>query len=86
MGEEQRRALARLFAENEDFTAAMTAATSVDDAVRIAGQFGVAATAEDFAPPDADELADSQLEAAAGGYPVFQTVFCPGSWVCPLGP
>ncbi len=67
MGDEQRQALARLFAEDEAFKAAMSEATSVEDAVRVAGKFGIAATAEDFTGSGGAELGDAELGRAAGG-------------------
>lgn len=71
MGEEQRQALARLFAEDEEFKAAMMGATSVEDAVRIAGEHGIAATVEDFAPPEGVDVSDAELEQAAGGWATY---------------
>lgn len=65
MGDEQREALARLFVEDEGFKAAIMGATSVDDAIRVAGEHGIDATAEDFAPQG--PLGDSELEAVSGG-------------------
>ena len=65
MGEEQRQALVRLFAEDESFKAAIIAATSVDDAVRIDSDFGVYATVEDFGLAD-EQLTDVELEGVGG--------------------
>ena len=67
MGEEQRQALARLFAEDEAFKTAMASATNADDAVRIAREHGVEASAEDFMRQDGAELSDAELETASGG-------------------
>lgn len=66
MGEEQRQALARLFAEDEAFKAAMASAASVEDAVRIAREHGVEVSVEDFAPLEGSDLDDVELESASG--------------------
>lgn len=78
MGEEQRQALARLFAEDEAFKAAMAAATSVEDAVNIAGEHGVDASVEDFTPPDGEELSDPELETVSGGFMTIAWGNCDG--------
>ena len=69
MGEGQRQALARLLSEDGAFKAALSAATSIDDAVRIAREHGVEASAEDFAQPRgaAFDLSDAEIEAAGSG-------------------
>ena len=78
MGEEQRQALARLFAEDEAFRTALASVASIEDAVRIAQEHEIGATAEDFRVPS-DDLSDADLEAASGGgmflYPTAD-VFC----------
>ena len=79
MGEVQRQALARLFAEDEAFRSAIRAATSVEDAVRIAGEHGVTVSAEDLAPPEGAQLSDAELELASGGT-AFQ-IFPTAPWV-----
>lgn len=78
MGDEQRQELARLFTESDEFKAAILRATSVEDAVRIAGEYGIPATAEDFDKPDWAELSDAELEGVGGGYYTIPET----SWGC----
>lgn len=67
MGEEQRQELARLFAESEEFKAAIMGAASVEEAVRIAGHYGVDVTAEELERRQSAELGDAELDVATGG-------------------
>ena len=76
MGEEQRQALARLFAEDEAFKTALASAGSVDDAVRVAREYGVEASVGDFTPLEGAELSDEELEAASGGRTGMETFGC----------
>lgn len=80
MGDEQRQALTRMFAEDEAFKAAIMGATSVEDAVTIAREYGVEATADDLAPAQG-ALSDAELEDAAGGSPTL-TFICIYSFTC----
>lgn len=69
MGDEQSQALERMLAEDEAFRAAITAAGSVDEAVRIAREHGIEVTVEDF-DLSPITLSDTDLERASGGkYP-----------------
>lgn len=83
MGEEQRQALARLIAENQEFKAAISGAASVEDAVRIAGDHGIEAGVEDFGLPEGS-LSDAELENVSGGAVSWGDIYCgggpPGSW------
>ena len=82
MGDEQRRALARLFAEDEGFKAAMLGATSVEEAVRIAGEHGIDAAADDIAP-EQGTLSEAELEEVGGGSPNFTvTSYCLPTLLC----
>ena len=74
MGEEQRQALAELFAQDEGFKAAMVRATSVSEAVRIAGEYGLTVTADDFGLPEGAELSDTELEAVPGAGGPWRTL------------
>ena len=79
MGQEQRQALARLFAEDEEFRTAIMGATSADDAVRIVGEHGIVLTPEDFSAPAGGELSESELDLAAGG--VLDQIWPTTPWV-----
>lgn len=58
---------ARMFEGDEGLKAAILGTTSVEDAVRTAGDCGIRASAEDFAVPQEDQPSDAELENAAGG-------------------
>lgn len=74
MAEEQRRALAALFAQDAGFKAAIVGATSPQDAVRIAREHGIEASIDDFTMPPGAELGDAELGQVAGGvHPKYGT-------------
>jgi predicted ribosomally synthesized peptide with nif11-like leader len=79
VGVEQRQALARLLEEDEAFRKAMSAATSVEAAVGIAGEHGVAATAEDFAVTEDLQLGDEELKDVVAGAAVYSWMYRPGT-------
>lgn len=79
MGEEQRQALARLFAQDEGYKAAIMQAASVEEAVRISREHGIDAAAEDFATADG-ELSDDALTNASGGA-AAANIFPTAPWV-----
>ena len=67
MGDSRVQAVAALMAQDQAFRTALLGASTVDDAIRIAGEHGIEATAEDFAPPGGADLSDADLEGASGG-------------------
>lgn len=79
MSEEQRQALEQLIKQDEGFHSAMMRATSIEEAVRIAGEHGIAATAEDFRSPDDRELSETELELASGG--ILDQIWPTTPWV-----
>ena len=77
MSQDQLDALIARLANDPAFDAAMAAAASVDDAQRIAAEYGFDVTAEQFAAAASNgDLSDAELEVVTGGGPWTGGKYC----------
>ena len=81
MTEERLEALRAASADNEQLRAALAAAATDEDLVRIANEHGVALTVEDL-PSENRDLSDAELEGVTGGYtfPPTDWIYCDNPW------
>ncbi len=84
MSKEKLEALRLASQEDQELAAALAAAVSVEDWVRVANERGFEVGVADLpTAEDADrELSDAELEGAAGGYtfPATDWIYCDNPW------
>lgn len=83
MSQETLDALRAATADNEELRAALAAATTHEDFVRIANDHGFALVLADLTvADDEEELSDAELEGASGGYtfPPTDWIYCDNPW------
>jgi len=84
MSKEQLQAVRLASQQDEQLAAALSAAVTVEDWVRVAGEHGFTVEVADLPQDDGGEreLSDAELEGAAGGYtfPPTDWIYCDNPW------
>ncbi len=83
MSQEQLSSLRKATAENDELRAALEAAETSEDFVRVANDYGFEIVVEDIPQAgEGEELSDAELAGASGGYTFPRTdwIYCDNPW------